>query len=370
MTSAQQARRAVVGGQEPVEIWDLPVPVPGPGETRVRLELGGVCGTDVHLFHGDVPLAAPIVLGHEGVGTIESLGEGVTTDFAGSPVAVGDRVYWAPAGPCHRCYACTVLNDISMCERYLAVTLRDAREPTACTYSELPLLDPSIAYFRVPDDTPSEAVIALGCALPTMLQAFERLGGIDPGSSVVVQGCGPVGLAATLLAHLSGADPLMVIGAPAHRLRTALSLGATDVLDLEDTAGPQARRDAVLQRTGGRGVDVAIEAAGALPAFEEGIDVLGAYGRYLEVGLWSPSGPANVWPSRINNQNQRLIGSALAQPRHYYQALKVVHANWRRFSLPDLVSHRFPIANSRQALEAVHRQEALKAVITPGEAGP
>ena len=203
MTQRTGKRAVLVAANQPIEIWERPVADPAPGEVLVRLTHGGVCGTDVHFWRGEVPLPGPVVLGHEGVGTVDALGAGVATDYAGTPLAVGDRVYWQPVAPCQRCYACTVLGDVSMCENAFAGVFGDAGGPTTASYCDYATLRAGLPFYRVPDDTPSDAVIALGCALPTMLQGIERLEGIRPGMSVVVQGCGPVGLAATLLAHLS-----------------------------------------------------------------------------------------------------------------------------------------------------------------------
>ena len=157
------------------------------------------------------------MLGHEGIGTIDALGDGITTDHAGVPVKAGDRVYWMPLRPCHNCYYCSVEQDLTLCENGMADLFRDANLPPSATYSEYSSLNAGMPFYRIPDDTPSEAVIAFGCAMPTMLQAMERLGGVDVGQTVVVQGCGPVGLAATLLAKAAGAGQIIVVGAPEQR---------------------------------------------------------------------------------------------------------------------------------------------------------
>jgi threonine dehydrogenase-like Zn-dependent dehydrogenase len=360
------ARRAVlVGAQQPIEVWERPVPPPGPAEVRVRVTHGGVCGTDVHLWRGEMPLPGPVVLGHEGLGEVEALGEGIGTDSAGQALQPGDRVYWQPVAPCQRCYACTVLGDVSMCENGFAAVFRGADGPTAASYCDYATLGANLPFYRVPEDTPSDAVIALGCALPTMLQGMERLGGLHTGQSVVVQGCGPVGLAATWLAHLAGAHPVITVGAPAHRLAMARRFGATDVVDMQAVPDAAERARIVRERTGGRGADVVIEAAGALPAFAEGMGLVARAGRYLIVGLWSAPGTVPIEPRLINNLNLRLIGTALSQPRHLYQAVELVRAHHARYPLAEVVTHRYGVQDSQRALEAVARLETIKAVIAP-----
>jgi threonine dehydrogenase-like Zn-dependent dehydrogenase len=103
----------------------------------------------------------------------------------------------------------------------------------AC-YSEFAMLPAGMPFYRIPEDTPSEAVIAFGCAMPTMLQGLERIGGIAVNQTIVIQGAGPVGLAATLIARFSGAREIIVVGAPKRRLEMARQFGATATINLEE----------------------------------------------------------------------------------------------------------------------------------------
>ena len=363
MANRVSKRAVIVGPNRPIEIWERPIPPPQPGGVVLRVQMGGVCGTDVHLWRGEVPMPGPFVLGHEGIGVIEELGQGVTTDYAGVPVGVGDRVYWIPSRPCHRCYYCTVVKDFSLCEN--RNLFRDANEPPSATYCEYAWLPAGMTFYRIPDDTPPEAVIAFGCAMPTMLQGMERLGGIALNQTVVVQGCGPVGLAATLLARLSGARQIIVIGAPERRLAMAHRLGATTTVNLETMNTEEERDQHVRDLTAGRGAEVVIEAAGVVAAFAEGLKLVAKGGRYLIVGLWSAPGVVPVEPRYLNNNNLRIIGTALAQPQHIYGAIQVARAHHREFPLAEAVTHRFLLAESQKALETVARLETIKAVITP-----
>lgn len=365
MTSRVGKRAVLIGTNEPIEVWERDTPSPSAGEAVLRLQYAGVCGTDVHFWHGEVPLPGPLVLGHEGIGFIEELGAGLSKDAAGTPLAVGDRVYWQPLQPCHQCYSCTVLNDVSLCENAFASIFGDANAPTAASYCEFITLGARLPFYRIPDDTASEAVIAFGCAMPTMLQAMERLGGISAGQNVVVQGCGPVGLAATLLAHLSGAQRVIVIGAPRQRLNMAKRLGATHTIDITEVTSVTERTQLVKDLTAGRGAEVVIEAAGVLAAFSEGIQLVAPSGRYLVVGLWSAPGTVQVEPRLINNGNLHIIGTALSQPRHLYQAIQVAQARQHQYPLAEAVTHRYAIEQSQRALEAVAALETVKAVVMP-----
>ena len=360
------AKRAVlVAPNAPLEIWDGRVPSPAGGEVLLKTLFGGVCGTDVHLWKGEVELPGPCVLGHEGIGQIVTLGDGVTTDFAGAQIKPGDRVYWVPMTPCGRCHHCTVTKDPSSCEAWVAALFGDAKAPPVATYAQFALLPGRMPFYRIPDDTPSEAVIAFGCALPTVLQAYERIGGVRVGETVLVQGSGPVGLAATLVASMCGASQVIVIGTPARRLDYARRIGATEVIDLNIETDAAGRRERVLALTEGRGADLVFEAAGVVPAFAEGLELIAKGGRYVVVGLWSAPGSVAVEPRVLNNRNLTIAGSALFQARHVRQAIGVAQRCHRQMPMAEAVTHRFALEDAQTALSMVSRLETIKAVIVP-----
>ncbi len=363
--SARRTRLAVLDGvPEHVELVETTVPAPDAGSTLLRVEMAGVCGTDVHFWTGLTPYPAPMVLGHEGVGVIEELGQGVAVDHAAVPVQVGDRVVWVPERACGRCHGCTILGDSSMCENLEVYCAPSSHNWAA--WADYALLPPEMPFFRVAGGTPPEAVAAFGCALPTMLQAFERAGGLSPGQNVIVQGSGPVGLAATLLARLSGAGTVVVIGAPAHRLDAANALGADEVIDIEAVPDPSQRAELARAATGGRGGDLIVEATGVLEAFSEGFELLAKGGRYLVVGLWGTPGSVPIRAMTLNNSNQSIVGSSFCQPRHHLQALRIVERHHAAIPLAEMVSDQFPLARASEALAVSRRQECLKAVIVPG----
>jgi threonine dehydrogenase-like Zn-dependent dehydrogenase len=365
MTDRMGKRVVLVEAQRPVEIWDKPIGPPAASEILLRVQLAGICGTDIHLWRGEVPLPGPVVLGHEGVGTVEELGGGVHTDYAGAPLHPGDWVYWLAVRPCNRCYECTVRNDPTQCADLLKDLFRDATEPPCACYSEFAMLPAGMPFYRIPEDTPAEAVIAFGCAMPTMLQGLERIGGIAVNQAVVIQGAGPVGLAATLLARVSGAREIIVVGAPKRRLEMASQFGATETINLDKVKSGRDRLEQVRMMTEGRGAELVIEAAGALPAFSEGIQFAAKSGRYLIVGLWSAPGTAQVEPRYLNNMNLRINGTAIFAGRHLYGAIQIARKYHREFPMEAAVTHRFPLSQAQAALDAVSRLETVKAVITP-----
>ncbi len=346
---------------EPLEIRQVEVPAPEPGGVLLRIVIGGVCGTDAHRLNGDIPRpAAPVAFGHEGIGRIETLGEGVTTDTAGTPVAVGDLVYFTPAA----------VGSIPSSGRASssgkdAVWPVPADRPSVATYQDWAWLSKSIAFFRIPEGTSPEAVIAFGCAMPTAIGGMTRLGGVQPGQTVVVQGCGPVGLSATLLASLGGAGQIIVIGAPDERLRVAERFGASATLPLETTTQEE-RKAKISELTDGRMADVVIEAAGKIGAFAEGIELLGPEGKYLILGLYSGPGDANINVVKLNNFSQSIIGSlGPARIEDIKAVVDLARDHGERLGFADLVTHRFPLSQTAQAIAAVGSGAAIKAVVMP-----
>jgi 5-exo-hydroxycamphor dehydrogenase len=269
-------RAAVLVEPNRVEMWDVPLVDPPPGGALVSVVVGGVCGSDVHITSGAAgTMPFPIILGHEGIGRIEKLGAGVSTDYASNPLSVGDRVIWSPIALCHRCYSCSVLEQ-TPCEN--SQFFEHAQKPNWASYADYAWLPSGMPFYRLPDHARPDAVAALGCALPTALRGFEQCGPVGQGDTVVVQGAGPVGLATTLLAALSGAREIIVIDSVNSRLEAAKSLGATATISMRDTTAEQ-RREMTLARTGRHGPNVVIEAAGALDAFPVGVNLTGNHGR-------------------------------------------------------------------------------------------
>jgi 5-exo-hydroxycamphor dehydrogenase len=359
---SDKGRAAVLVEPNRVEIWEVPIADPEPGGVLVRMVLGGVCGSDLHIVNGDVGVMPfPIVLGHEGIGRVEKLGAALTKDYASVPVAEGDLVYWAPTALCGHCYACNVL-DQPPCEN--AQFFEHAERPNWGSLADYAWLPKDMAFFRLPEGAQPEALAALGCALPTAIAGLEKVGRVGLGDSVVIQGAGPVGLSAVLVSALSGAVHVIVIDAVASRLEIAQTLGATHTILLSATTVEQ-RREEVYEIVGANGPNIVLEAAGALPAFAEGVGLTGNHGRYIILGLWGAVGTSAISPRDLTIKNMAIVGETFHKNRHYYAAMMLAARIQNRYPLADLITHRFKIENTTGALEAIASGDAVKAVIDP-----
>jgi 5-exo-hydroxycamphor dehydrogenase len=343
-----------------LETWDVRIADPEPGGALVRVVVGGVCGSDLHIATGEAGLMPfPIILGHEGIGRIEKLG-GVDRDYAGVAVKAGDLVYWSPIAACHRCHTCTVLDE-TPCEN--SQFFERADKPNWASYADYAWLPNGLAFFKLPDGADPLALAALGCALPTVLRGFDRCGPVRVGETVVVQGAGPVGLAAVLVAAQAGAREVIVIDGVDSRLDVARSLGATTTVSLKSSA--EERRRQIYDVTGKAGPSLVVEAAGALPAFPEGVDLTGIHGRYIILGLWGAIGTQPISPRDMTTKNINIAGASFPKPRHYYEAMHLAAQLQDKAPLAGLISHRFAIEDAQKALAAVQSGEAIKAVIDP-----
>jgi threonine dehydrogenase-like Zn-dependent dehydrogenase len=351
---------------EPLEVREYPKPQrPAPGAALVRVEMAGICGTDVHLWQGQLPIPVPVILGHETVGRIEALGEGLERDWLGRPLSVGDRVAWASSVVCGSCYYCRVKRQPTRCvarKAYGISYCADDPPHLSGGYAEYIVLRPGTAIFRLPEGLATEAVVGAGCALWTAIHGVERMG-IAWGDVVVVQGSGPVGLAALAVAREAGAARVIVTGGPEHRLARARRFGAGLTIDIE--LSPD-RRGAVLDATpGGYGADVVIECVGHPAAVPEGMEYCRDGGKMLVLGQYGDAGPTPINPHVITRKQLQLHGSWGFEPRHVLAALEFLERSGDRYPFAETVTHRFGIQQANEALEATRTWAAGKSVIIP-----
>jgi threonine dehydrogenase-like Zn-dependent dehydrogenase len=351
----------------PLKIESTAVPEPGPGAVVARVDLAGVCGTDVHLHHGHLPIPLPIVLGHEGVGRIWHLGPGVHTDFSGNPLREGDAIAWSSNIPCGNCYWCVIAGERTLCEtrKVYGVNQRFDEFPRLSgAWSEAIYLQPGSAIFRLPDDLPAEHVIALGCAGPTAVHGVIDVAGIAVGDTVVVQGSGPVGMASAMYAHLAGASRVILVGGPSGRLLLAREIGVGDVhIDIFEIPEAEERVRLVLDATPGRrGADVVLECAGVPAAVVEGWEMTRRGGTFLALGQYTDRGAVPLNPHLITRKQLRIVGSWGFAEKHYLGHIEALPRLSARFDLPRLIT-RYRPEDADKALADMASGRVMKPVL-------
>jgi threonine dehydrogenase-like Zn-dependent dehydrogenase len=352
-----------------VAVREYEVPGPEPGAVVAGVDYGGVCGTDVHLRHGRLPIPVPVVLGHEAVGHVEALGDGVGSDALGGPLAEGDRIGWASSIACNRCYYCLIEQARTLCTDRVVYGINQGADEwphLSGGWADAIYLRPGTTVVRIPDDVSSEQVIALGCAGPTVAHGMARLGPVPAGGVVAVQGSGPVGLAAAMAARLRGAGRVVVLGAPANRLRLATELGVADAaVDITEVTDPAERLERVLPETeGGQGADVVVEATGDPGAVAEGIDMCRPNGRFLVLGQYTDQGSTPINPHRLVAKQLALTTAWGFDASDYVAFLRSLPELTARFDLARLVSV-YPLQRANDALADVAAGTVTKAALAP-----
>jgi threonine dehydrogenase-like Zn-dependent dehydrogenase len=362
------SRAAVLTQYEaPLELKEFPLPQAiEPGAALVKVKLAGICGTDVHLWHGQLPIPLPVILGHETVGVIEEMGEGLTHDWTGTPLSVGDRIGWSSSINCNECYYCRTKPQPTRCLKRKAYGISydcSVAPHLLGGYADYIYLRPGTAIFKIPEDLPTEAVVGAGCALVTSLHGSERIG-VQMGDAVVIQGSGPVGLASLAVAKASGAATIVVLGGPPHRLELAKRFGADVCIDINETSVEE-RKARVLDLSGGFGVDVVLECVGIPEAVVEGVELCRDGGRYLVLGHYGNAGTIPFNFHVITRKQLTVAGSWGFEPRHTNAALKFLARTRDQFPFEQLVATPFPLERAFEALQATASWTTAKSAIAP-----
>jgi threonine dehydrogenase-like Zn-dependent dehydrogenase len=354
--------------QQPLVLREYPEPGDlAPGEALVRVEIAGICGTDAHLWLGQLPIPLPVIMGHESAGRLERLGPGLTRDWRGNPLREGDRVTWASSINCGECYYCRLKRQPTRCLSRKAYGISyNANEAPHLRggYAEKIVLRAGSSIFRLPDDLPAEAVVGAGCALTTAIHGIERAP-VSWGDTVVIQGSGPVGLAALAVSKESGAARVVVVGGPKHRLELARKFGADATIDIADYPDVAARREAVLAETGPYGADMVIECVGHPEAVNEGLQLCRDGAQFLVLGQYADAGEISFNPHTVTRKQLRMIGSWGFEPRHVDAALTLLARTAWKEKFANEITHRFPLAEANTALETVREWRGGKTVLLP-----
>lgn len=355
----------------PLEIEEVEIAEPGAGELLVRIVASGVCHSDYHVLAGEWSAPTPLVLGHEGAGIVEAVGNGV------SGVRAGDHVVLSWCPNCRRCEYC-VSGRPQLCRVAEATTYRSVMfdGTTRLRQAELPVypygavgsfgeyaLVPETGAVRIDPQMPLDRAALVGCAVATGFGAVVNTARVPVGASVAVLGCGGVGMSIIQAASLSSAWPVIAIDVAGDKVRMARSLGATRVVDAsrEDTL------EAVSKTTAGRGVDFAFEAIGLPETIERATQMLAPGGTAVLVGLTPEGATVRLDPSVISDREHRIIGCnyGSCRPPLDFPLILNLYLN-RALDLDAIVSRRLPLEKVGEAFEAMRRGESVRSLIVHG----
>lgn len=254
----------------------------GPGEVRIKVAHSGVCHSDLSAMNGTIPQEAPAVLGHEGSGVITDVGDGV------EHLSIGDHVILAFSPPCGHCAYCNERSQANLCLTGTFTMMGNTQflrgdhavsSMTGCgTFADETIV-PAIAAIKIDDDIPLDVAALVGCGVTTGVGAVLNTARVTEGSSVVVIGCGGVGVAAIQGARIAKAGAIVAVDLHEGKLDRAVRFGATH------TATPDQIEDVKAEVTGGDGFDFAIEAIGSPVTMRQAYDLIRRGGTACLVGV-------------------------------------------------------------------------------------
>ena len=350
---------------QPLEMREFELPRLQEGEVLIRVEAAGICGSDVHMLRGEDPRTPlPIILGHEGVGRIlEVQGEKRTVD--GDLLHSGDLILWNRGVSCHRCFHCAVLNEPALCKNRKVYGINRSSKVAPYVngcYSQEMLLTADTDIFKVTAEVDPAILVSASCSGATVAHAFD-LHRPEFGDTVLIQGPGPLGVYAVAFAKKMGAQEIIVIGGSENRLQTCREFGATLTLNRRELS-LEDRKQAIMDKTRGRGVDFAIEAVGDPSAVHEGIKLVRSGGAYVSIGFSQPPGNCQIdFFQEVVSKNLKIQGVWVSGTRHTWQAMKLVLERPELFA--RMITHRFSLEQANEALAAMAQRDALKAVLVP-----
>ena len=352
--------------RQPLVVEDVELDDPKSQEVLVKIGAAGICRSDRHFMHGDAPIALPVVLGHEGAGTVEKVGPGVTS------VKPGDQVILSFVPACGRCKSCAEGRS-NLCDSH-AATGANMYDGTcrlhkggqdihhmgkvAC-FAEHAVV-PESGCVPVGTAIPMDIAAMIGCCVPTGVGAAIYSAKIQPGSTVAVVGCGGVGLNVIMGAKLMNASQIIAVDISESQLEFAMKFGATHSVNASD-------RDPVAQvkeLTGGRGTDYTFEVFGSADTVKAAYDMCGKSGTVTVVGIAPFGAEASINAVDIVRNEKTMRGTYYGSARSSTDMPKMVDLYLSgKLNLDDLVVRHYSLDQINEAYGDMDKGEIGRGAI-------
>lgn len=355
-------------GDEKLEIVDdIELGPLGPGEVKVKIHATGVCHSDVSAMNGTIPQPAPFIPGHEGAGVVSEVGEDVTS------VQPGDHVIIAWSAPCGTCKFCIDRKQPNLCVNIQFATagiphFSQAGSPVfgfagTGTWAE-ELIMPHQGVVKIDPDTPHEIASLVGCGVMTGVGAALNTAKVVPGSSVVVFGCGGVGISAIQGARVAGASEIVAVDLVDSKLEDALRFGATHAVE------PDGLDRAKAQVTGGDGFDYAFEAIGLPATMRTAYDVTRRGGTTCIIGVGGLDKTISFNAFELFFDEKTIKGSYYGSADVRSDFSRMLNL-WRngRLDLEGMISKKIAIDDVNDAVADLKAGTVIRSVITFDDAG-
>jgi S-(hydroxymethyl)glutathione dehydrogenase/alcohol dehydrogenase len=354
-----------VGVSEPVSVEEITPLDPGPNDVVVRLGASGVCHSDLSFVDGTLGFPPPVILGHEGAGTVEAVGSAVTR------VRVGEKVIASFVTTCGECWFCTNSQPF-VCSNLIAAQMQPhGTRPDGTPATAVGGLGTMAEYMTVSErvlvpvqtDLPVEQLALIGCGVTTGVGAALVTANVAPGSTVAVVGCGGVGLSVIQGARIAGAERIIAIDPVELKRESATARGATDVID----PGAADPIEAVRELTGGRGADYAFEVVGRPETVAQTVDLTRANGTAVVIGAMSPTEFISIHGLGFIYGAKHIVasfsGSAIPD-RDFPRYVKLAEEG--KLDLANMITRRYTLDQVNEALDATAKGEVLRAMINFG----
>lgn len=347
-----------------LEIADIEVKEPSCGQVRVRMGASGVCGSDRHVLDGDWRMPSPTVLGHEGAGTVEAVGDGVTD------LSVGDRVILSWFQPCQRCSTCregrTWLCAQAASEQSLlpdGTTPLSQRGQSVYPYLAVGSMSeycvvPAYAAVKIPDEVPFDVAALIGCSVATGVGSVLNDAQVEAGRSAVVIGAGGVGLCIVMGLALCGASPIIAADVNPESLGLARRFGATHVVRSDDVLPDRVRE--ILEE----GTDYAFEAIGRPETISMMPGCIRRGGEAVVVGLPPQDAPISINALALAEEGKKIIGSNYGGtvPARDFPLLCRLYLDGR-LPVDELITQRVGLNQINEAFDAMRRGARGRSVL-------
>jgi 2-desacetyl-2-hydroxyethyl bacteriochlorophyllide A dehydrogenase len=350
---AATMRALVFHGPNQIRLETVPIPKARAGEAVIRVTLTTICGTDLHILKGEYPVKPGLVIGHEPVGIIHELGDGVTG------YSVGDRVLVGAITPCGQCNFC-LSGTWSQCGGAIGGwKFGNTIDGAQAEYLRVPHAQANLA--KIPDKLTDEDVVLLADIASTGISAVESAD-LQIGDSVAIFAQGPIGLCATAGAKLKGASLIIAVDSDPTRRKMAIRMGADVVLDFTKYDVVQE----IKSLTDGKGVDVAVEALGTQATFENALRVLKPGGTLSSLGVYSGKLSVPLEPFAAGLGDHKIVTTLCPGGKERMRRLMEL-VRYEKLDLTPLLTHTFPLERIAEAYNvfAERRDGVIKVAIRP-----
>ncbi|MBT8367604.1 MAG: zinc-binding dehydrogenase [Deltaproteobacteria bacterium] len=360
------ARAAVMtAAGKDLEIKEYPLPRVEKGCILVKVTCCTICGSDVHSWMGRRKSPTPIILGHEIVGQIVELGEGVTRDSGDRPLKIDNRITWTIMDNCGKCYYCREKGLMMKC-RHLKKYGHDSCDVPphfVGGFAEYCYITPGTCVIKIPERLSDEEAAPANCALATVVAGWEAAE-VQPFENVLIQGAGALGFYAAALAKHYGCERIIVTDILDHRLDFIKKFGATDTINVREMSDSDVIQ-AVRAAAGDFGVDCALEVAGIPALIPVGLKCLRIGGRYVEIGNSYPGAIFSYDACDIVWRRLTLKGIHNYDARHLQAGVDLLAATRDKFPFKDIVTHRVNLASINDGLRLADSGKAVRVAVHP-----